>query len=76
MTDNDELECLNSGDPNNPCKGPVEYHSTGMGKAFPRCEKHWTKRLETEERINQRYPVHAPSDFDPTYCGERWDDDY
>jgi len=25
---------------------------------------------------NQSLPLNPPQDFDPTYCGERWDDDY
>jgi hypothetical protein len=38
-------------------------------------------RLEIQEGINQRYghpdsDAGAPSDFDPSYAGERWDDDY
>jgi hypothetical protein len=36
--------------------------------------------MRESEAINAaaraRYPVHAPADFDPTYAGERWDDDY
>jgi hypothetical protein len=29
------------------------------------------------QEIAQRYPVNAPSDFDPSYAGEVWgEDDY
>jgi hypothetical protein len=24
----------------------------------------------------RRYPSSAPADFDPSYAGERWDEDY
>lgn len=62
------------------CRGAVEYRMplSGTGKSFPRCDKHWSDRLDVQESINRRYPdsPFAPSDFDPTYAGERWDDDY
>lgn len=73
-------ECLDhhEGD----CKGPVEYRMplSGTGRSFPRCEGHWDARLDREEQIRERYghpdSSMPPSDFDPTYAGERWDDDY
>jgi hypothetical protein len=71
------IECLDDyGD--GTCEGAVEYRMplSGTGMSFPRCEKHWKERLETQQGINERYPVHAPSDFDPAYAGERWDDEY
>jgi len=49
---------------------------SGTGKAFPRCDKHWEQRLDKQEDINRRYPVNAPQDFDPSYAGEHWDEDY
>lgn len=60
------------------CEGDVEFRMplSGTGKSFPRCDKHWEDRLEEQERINERYPHTAPSDFDPHYAGERWDDEY
>jgi hypothetical protein len=69
-------ECLNDHDGR--CRGPVEYRMplSGTGRSFPRCELHWEERLAEQERTNERYPQHAPSDFDPSYAGERWDDDY
>ena len=70
----DELVCINA-----PigCDGLVEYRMalSGTGKSFPRCDKHWDERLVIQEGINRRYPVNAPSDFDPLYAGESWDDD-
>jgi hypothetical protein len=69
------LECLEAGPD---CKGSVEYRYplSGTGRSFPRCEAHWDKRLNEQERINRTYPVNAPSDFDPAYAGEHWDEDY
>ena len=60
------------------CAGPVEYRTplSGTGKSFPRCDRHWADRLDRQEEINRRYPVHAPRDFDPYYAGESWDEDY
>lgn len=68
-------ECIDGPDG---CKGPTEYRMalSGTGRAFPRCDKHWSDRLDLEDRINERYPTHAPSDFDPSYAGEHWDEDY
>lgn len=71
-------ECLDFGREGDPCKGEVEYRMnlSGTGVNHPRCEGHWEKRLETQQGINERYPTHQPSDFDPAYAGERWDEDY
>lgn len=68
-------ECLDEDDT---CDGTVEYRMplSGTGKSFPRCEKHWGERLEEQQKINERYPTLPPSDFDPDYAGERWDEDY
>ena len=59
------------------CKGPVEYRDplSATGRSFPRCDKHWEDRVEIQEGIDARYPVHAPADFDPMYAGERWDEE-
>lgn len=72
----DPIECLD--DHKGDCSGAVEFRMplTATGKSFPRCDKHWDKRLDEQEKINQRYPYHAPADFDPSYAGERWDDEY
>ena len=73
----DASECLNFGPD---CEGEVEYRFplSGSGKSFPRCDLHWSERLDAQERINERYPdsPFAPADFDPTYAGESWDSDY
>lgn len=74
----DGLECLDShpGE-GGQCEGPVEYRMplSGTGRSFPRCEKHWESRLDFQQHIMERYPETQPSDFDPAYAGERWDED-
>lgn len=70
-----EPVCLNDGPG---CGGQVEYRMplSGTGRSFPRCDAHWEQRLETQRGIDARYPTHAPADFDPSYAGESWDEDY
>ena len=70
----DEPTCLNAGPD---CSGPVEYRMplSGTGVAFPRCDHHWDKRLAEQERIAYAYPALPPRDFDPSYAGERWEDE-
>ena len=60
------------------CEGAIENRMalSSTGKSFPRCEKHFEARLKTQDEINERYPTLPPSDFDPAYAGERWDEDY
>ena len=78
MTDRntDPLECLDRG--RGDCSGDVEYRDalSATGVRFPRCDVHWEVRLHEQDKINERYPYHEPSDFDPSYAGERWSDDY
>jgi hypothetical protein len=61
------------------CQGEVEYHSfsPGVQRAFPRCDKHWQERLDRRENSMERYADSsvAPSWFDPSYAGERWEED-
>lgn len=80
-TPTEPLECLDEHPDADGCVGEVVYHSNPYSssfKAWPRCEKHYDQYLTKMEGINQRYPDSPipPSDFDPTYAGERWDDDY
>lgn len=69
------MKCLNEfeGD----CAGAVELRSplSGTGRSFPRCDKHWSDRLDREEETRRAYPDSpiAPAWFDPTYAGESWD---
>lgn len=72
----DAEECLNY----NPdeCRGPVAFHTTGDSlKAWPRCDFHQEQRQESYENSIERYANSsvAPSWFDPSYAGERWDED-
>ena len=75
----DDLECLDAR-PDDPCEGAVEYQMplSASGRSFPRCEKHWGIRLEEHQRHTAAYPDSpvAPSWFDASYAGERWDEDY
>lgn len=73
-------DCLDwHGDEAGGCDGPVEYRMplSSSGRAFPRCESHWQDRLKRQEEINERYPDSpiAPSWFDPSAAGERWNED-
>lgn len=69
------LKCLEHGAD---CRGAVEYRMalSGTGRSFPRCEQHWSLRVEEQQRISERYPQMQPADFDPAYAGERWDEEY
>lgn len=67
--------CLNA---NVECSGPVEYHFTGSStKAWPRCDFHQALREAAYENSMERYADSdvAPSWFDPSVAGERWDED-
>jgi hypothetical protein len=72
---NEEMECLDDYKGN--CAGKVEFRFalSGTGRSFARCDYHWARRLDVQDAINRRYPHNQPSDFDPSYAGERWDDD-
>jgi len=72
----DTVECLDGY--MDDCEGPVEYHCNPYSdsfRAWPRCDKHYAVYVDRMQGIAQRYPVNAPSDFDPLYAGERWEDD-
>lgn len=78
MTDTLKTEdCLDHYGPDSGCGGDVEYRDalSSTGVPFPRCEKHWEARLEQQAGINRRYGSPGPpSDFDPAYAGERWEE--
>lgn len=70
------LECMEG--PNG-CAGEVLYRWPGYGeRTWPRCERHGEARVAREDEARERYPDGpcAPADFDPSYAGERWDEDY
>lgn len=56
------------------CAGAIKLREplSATWRSFPRCDKHWWRRLEEQERINRTYPEHPPADFDPLYAGESW----
>lgn len=69
----DTPQCLDGPDG---CSGPVEYRMalSGTGRSFPRCDAHWARRLDEQDRITRTYPDSpAPPDwFDPSAAGEHW----
>lgn len=70
--------CLDSHREDDRCQGPVWFHTMpGADTGFPRCDKHWNERLDRYEgslEQEAQSPL-PPSWFDPTYAGERWDED-
>lgn len=73
------MECLDDGDPRDPCEGSVELRMalSPTGVPFPRCERHWDRRLAEQERIDSLYGGSLAHDwFDEAEAGERWGDDY
>jgi hypothetical protein len=62
-----------------PCFGEVytRYSRSGLTSTF-RCEGHEMEHQDVLDGIARRYPDSdvAPAWFDPTYAGERWNDDY
>ena len=77
MTNRYPEECMDAGNPRKaPCRGPLEEYYSDMGTRATRCTVHTAEHYALMDSINQRYPQHAPANFDPAYAGERWDDDY
>ncbi|WP_032375189.1 hypothetical protein [Rhodococcoides fascians] len=74
-TNTETVTCIADGPD---CTGDVDYRDalSGTGVSHPRCDKHWQDRLDLADDLRRRYPAHAPADFDPTYAGEHWDEDY
>ncbi|OYN81880.1 hypothetical protein CG716_05270 [Mycolicibacterium sphagni] len=66
-----------------PCQGPVNRYEalSGSGELYPRCTRHYGTYVERVQpridAIRQQYPDTdtPPSWFDPTYAGERWNED-
>ncbi len=76
------LRCLDDrGERGDECGGKIEYRYalSASRVSFARCDNHWEARLHEQEKINERYPDPdspiPPSDFDPSYAGERWNED-
>jgi hypothetical protein len=71
--------CLASDQSLLPCAGDAEVRFSRSGyTATIRCDRHETEHQDNLDHIANRYPdtESAPSWFDPTYAGERWNDDY
>ncbi len=79
-------ECIERDLGDSECSGEVrEYRSRSGCTIAARCGGHQTlhdQRIDAVEAgLDQRYPgwnspgSPPPSDFDPTYAGERWDDE-
>ena len=69
----DDLRCLDCGTGEG-----VEYRTTpdrSDGRAFPRCDPCFMKRLAEADRILPLLSDTPPGWFDETYAGERWDED-
>jgi hypothetical protein len=68
-------ECIESGEK---CEGMVEFRDglSGTGKPFPRCDGHWSKRLDLQDGLRHGYPQQPPSGWSPMDAGESWDEDY
>jgi hypothetical protein len=61
------------------CEGSVDFRAplSGTGRAYPRCDRHWSARLDTQARINRTYPDSPtpPAWFDASAAGETWDEE-
>ena len=72
--DPSQVECIEDPDY---CEGTVEYRSVPGGSPVPRCMAHFQARMDRYETSIERYADSdvVPSWFDPSYAGERWDDE-
>jgi hypothetical protein len=71
----DDLTCI---DGPAGCAGPVEWRTTSDrtdGKHFRRCEAHGAAREAKAGRNLELQSDVAPAWFDPSYAGERWEED-
>lgn len=68
-------DCIGRG--TTPCHGtaPPRSRSAAAEHRSPAVTGTPNARLDREDEIRRRYPRHQPADFDPTYAGERWDED-
>jgi hypothetical protein len=66
----EDVTCLD--DHKGDCKGEVQYRPSlsGTGTPIPRCDKHWTDRLDEQDRINERYG--CDSDIAPSWFHRSW----
>jgi hypothetical protein len=78
-TDPTERECLDHYNPDHTCTGPVtgQPSHAGTGAMIYRCEAGHEVADERARKVRERYPDSPtpPGWFDPTYAGERWDEE-
>lgn len=82
----EELQCLDGGDPSSPCEGkvehcptyPVRYYRSGAFVTFPRCDKHYEEYMDRREADEQREQDYQASLYckHGTYIGDAWGADY
>lgn len=74
------IECIESPGGGEKCGGDKPEYRFGYGLkgSYVRCGKHFDAYMARAKASRRRYPDSdlAPTDFDPTYAGERWDEDY
>ncbi|MFD7835657.1 hypothetical protein [Streptomyces sp. NPDC059761] len=72
-------ECLDKQSGSHSCEGYVtgRESESGTGTIIYRCAVGHRKAAARHAEIRERYPDSsiAPDWFDPTYAGERWDED-
>lgn len=73
-----DLICIDGGSERDGCDGAVEWRTSSDRedfKHFLRCEAHGRMReARARENLELMSPCPAPW-FDPSYAGERWDED-
>lgn len=67
-------ECLEYGARGEHCSGPVDLYWGGGNRSWPRCTYHGERRMQSYEDSIKDSDV-APAWLDPSYAGERWDDE-
>jgi hypothetical protein len=62
------------------CKGAVEYRysMSGTGRSYPRCDKHWSDRVDKQDQIRERYMGTPSSHYcrHGNYIGDPYGADY
>jgi len=59
------------------CRGQVEFRlapDRDDFKAFPRCDAHWERRLDSATSTMELLSDLPAPWFDPAYAGEQWDE--
>jgi hypothetical protein len=72
----DEHECMDKDCYDIECRGEVQMRYSQMGTPNPRCEAHQDRRDGVEQHIRELESPLPPDDFDESYAGEHWNEDY